>query len=162
MTYWVAMIDRRREELAVHYLQEIANYEVYVPRVREARNGHQRIVPLFPSYVFVAVAERGWWQARWSPGVVRLVLSGDTPALLSDAVVAELRARERNGLIVLPPPRLQPLAPRFKSGDWVRIADGPLSGFVGLVQDMKPRQRVEILLAALGRVELAAAAVERA
>jgi transcriptional antiterminator RfaH len=154
MTYWVAMIDRRREELAVHYLQEIANYEVYVPRVREARNGHQRIVPLFPSYVFVAVAERGWWQARWSPGVVRLVLSGDTPALLSDAVVAELRAREHNGLIVLPAPA--PTSPSFQPGDRVRITTGPLTGFSGLVAGMRPHQRVEVLLQLLGRVEMPA------
>jgi len=37
-----------------------------------------------------------------------------------------------------------------------------LSGFVGLVEGLRPRQRVEILLAALGRVELAAADVEHA
>lgn len=45
----------------------------------------------------------------------------------------------------------------------MRIA-GPLSGFVGLVTGMKPRERVEALLRMLGsmqRVEMAAANVER-
>jgi hypothetical protein len=38
---------------------------------------------------------------------------------------------------------------------------GPLSGLVGLVEGMRGRERVEILLQMLGRVELAAAAVEQ-
>lgn len=76
-------------------------------------------------------------------------------------VITELHARERpNGLVVLPPPA--PLsAPRFRLGDRVRITDGPLTGFSGPVDGMRPRQRVEILLELLGRVELVASAVER-
>jgi transcriptional antiterminator NusG len=162
MPFWVAMIDRRREELAVHCLK-LAHYQVYAPRVRDVRDGHHRVVPLFPSYLFLAVAERGWWMARWTPGVTRFVLSGDHPAEVSDHVVADLRAREgRDGLVVLPKRRLNGGGgPQFERGDQVRIKDGPMSGFVGLVAGMRSHERVEVLLAALGRVELSARAVER-
>jgi transcription antitermination factor NusG len=101
--------------------------------------------------------------ARWAPGVTRLIRNGgEEPARVPDRIIDELRSSERNGLIELPaPPRLKPLSSRFKSGDRVRIAGGPLSGFVGLVEGMRPHQRVALLLQLLGRVEIAASAVER-
>ena len=93
MPFWVAQIQAARENFAVHCLT-LASYEVYAPHVRA--QGSRRVVPLFPSYLFLAVSPRGWWAACWSPGVVRLVRngSGEEPALVGDAVVDELRARE--------------------------------------------------------------------
>jgi transcription antitermination factor NusG len=72
-----------------------------------------------------------------------------------DGVIAEIRSRERGGLIELPP--------RLKRGDRVRVLHGPLAGHVGLYAGMRPRERIEVLLAILGgaqRVTLAADAVE--
>jgi transcriptional antiterminator RfaH len=161
MAYWVAMVERRREALAINCLK-LAAYTVYSPHVREASNGHHRVVPLFPSYLFLAVAEFGWWRARWSPGVIRLVLSGDEPATVPDQIVNDLKAREdRKGFVVLPKSRRLNGGPQFERGDAVRILSGPMSGFAGLVEGMKGHARVEILLQLLGRVELAASAVER-
>ena len=68
-----------------------------------------------------------------------------------------LKARETGGLIDLP--RL----PKFRTGDRVRVTSGPFAGHVGLYAGMKPRERVEVLLAILGgaqRVTLPVAAVE--
>ena len=55
--------------------------------------------------------------------------------------------------------------PKFRSGDRLRVTHGPFAGHVGLYAGMKPRERVEVLLAILGgsqRVTLAADAVEQA
>jgi transcriptional antiterminator RfaH len=113
---------------------------------------------LFPSYAFVLI-ELQWSQARYSPGVVRLVMDGFAPAIVPDAVVASLKAREVSGLIeLLPPP------PRFRRGDYVRVRRGPFANQVGLYAGMKPRDRVAVLLSLLGgsrRVELADADVAR-
>jgi transcription antitermination factor NusG len=76
------------------------------------------------------------------------VLDGDRPARVPDKVIAELKGRERNGLVELAPPG-------FRRGDKVRIVRGPLSGLEGLVEGLRPQQRIEILLAVLGRVALA-------
>ena len=68
-------------------------------------------------------------------------------------------ASGRGGLIELPKP------PRFRPGDKVRVLYGPLIGVTGLYAGMRPRERVEVLLAILGgsqRVTLAADAVEAA
>jgi transcriptional antiterminator RfaH len=74
------------------------------------------------------------------------------PARVADDVIAEIRRREVNGLIELPKP-----AP-LRCGVRVRILRGPFTGHLAIFADMKPRERVEILLQLLGaerRVTLA-------
>jgi transcriptional antiterminator RfaH len=113
---------------------------------------------LFPGYLFVFI-ELQWSRARWSPGVVRIVMNGTAPAVVPDSVIGVLRTRETGGLIDLPKP------PKFRTGDRLRVTRGPFAGHVGLYAGMKPRERVEVLLAILGgsqRVTLAADAVEQA
>jgi transcription antitermination factor NusG len=164
MPFWVAQIDGRREALAIHCLKEIASYEIYLPRIRAARRGGDE--PLFHGYCFVLATARGWWRARWSPGIFGLIMSGDAPALLADAVIEELRSREgRDGLIRLPKRKSLNGGSLFAPGDQVRVASGPMSGLSGLVQGMKPHARIEVLLTMLGglqRVEMPAANVARA
>src|SRR5215472_5935470 len=95
--YWCcAQVEPRRERLASHCLT-LAGYEIYQPLMREQRRSHG----LFPGYLFVWVV-RGWWDARWSPGVVRLIMDGLVPAVVRDDIIAEIRSRERNGLVELP------------------------------------------------------------
>jgi transcriptional antiterminator RfaH len=162
MPYWAcAQVAPLQEGAAQHFLR-LNGFESYCPRLRVTRRSHGRQVlskpPLFPSYVFVAVSS-GWWAARWCPHVVRLILNGAAPAVVSAAVIDGLKAREVAGLIEL----LNP--PRFRPGDKVRVLHGPFIGLVGLHVGMRPRQRVEILLTLLGgsqRVTLAADAVEPA
>jgi transcriptional antiterminator RfaH len=118
-----------------------------VKRITPARKTSMQAPALFPGYAFVLI-ELQWHAARWSPGVHRLVLDGDRPARVPDKVIAELKGRERNGLVELP------LPPGFRRGDKVRIIRGPLMGLEGLVEGLRPQQRIEILLATLGRVAL--------
>jgi transcriptional antiterminator RfaH len=83
------------------------------------------------------------------------VLDGAAPARVPDAVIAEIRSRERGGLVELPP--------RFRRGDRVRVLNGPLAGHVGLYAGMRPRERIEVLLAILGgaqRVTMAQGDIE--
>jgi transcriptional antiterminator RfaH len=107
--------------------------------------------PLFPGYTFLT-AETLWYAARWSIGVVGLIMNGLGPAKVPDAVIAEIRSREVGGLIELAPP------PALRRGARVRILHGPFTGHLAIFADMRPRQRVEILLQLLGgeqRVTLA-------
>jgi len=100
--YWCcAQVEPRRERLA-SYCLTLAGYEIYQPLLREQRRSHGRKItvtpPLFPGYLFVWVV-RGWWDARWSPGVVRLIMDGLLPARVPDAVINEIRSRERGGFV---------------------------------------------------------------
>jgi transcriptional antiterminator RfaH len=162
MSFWAAaQLQPQRDGLALHCLRQ-AGFETYAPRLREQRTANGRKVTrtplLFPGYLFVLI-ELQWSRARWAPGVVRIVLSGGTPAVVPDGVITALRTREIGGLIELPRP------PKFRSGDRVRVLHGPFVGHVGLYAGMKPRDRIEVLLAILGgsqKVTLAADAVEQA
>jgi transcription antitermination factor NusG len=81
-------------------------------------------------------------------------MDGLGPAKVSDDVIADLRSREREGVIELPKPPL-----RFKPGDPVRVIRGPFVERVGLVQGLRGADRVAILLGSLGRVDLARDAI---
>ncbi len=86
-------------------------------------------------------------------------MNGIGPAAVPDGTHADLKGRETGGLIELPRP------PKFRPGDRLRFVSGPFAGHVGLYAGMKPRERVEVLLAILGgsqRVTLAADVVEQA
>jgi len=105
------------------------------------------------------VVESQWHAARWSIGVLGLIMDGLRPARVSDSVIAEIRGRERGGLVELP------RRDGLKAGDRVRVLAGPLQGHFGLYAGMRAHERVLVLLALLGaeqRVELARGNVEAA
>jgi len=141
--FWtVAQTHPSREGLAEANLQQ-AGFETYLPRTKV--RDHQRnlrVVPLFPSYVFVRVIE------TWSPiasiiGVARILRNGEYPARLHDQVLAELKAREdRQGLIQLPTLRI---------GQRVRIVRGTFAGHIAVYEGMSGRDRERVLLEFLGR-----------
>src|SRR5262249_28018137 len=154
MSYWAcAQVQHNRTALALHCLT-LAGYEVYHPKLRVHRRSFGRKIlttpPLFPGYAFVLI-QLQWLTARWSPGVLRIVLDGSVPARVPDAVIHEIRDRERGGLVELSKP------PAFKPGDPVNILQGPFAGHLGLYAGQRPHERVLVLLALLGgeqRIEL--------
>jgi transcriptional antiterminator RfaH len=151
--YWTAaQLEPHRTHVALHFL-ELAGYKTYLPQIRAHRVRLGRRIeiaaPLFPGYCFVLI-ELQWHAARWAVGTRGLVMDGSGPARCPDRVIAELKARERGGLVDLPC--------RFRRGDRVRIVGGRFAGHVALYAGMKPRERVEVLLQLLSgahRVELA-------
>ena len=156
MSFWAcALTEQNREKVALRFLT-MAGYEVYCPWLGTKRN----VVPLFPGYLFVLVADRGWWTARWTIAVRAIVGThiGEL-AHVPDCVISDLRSRERNGLIVLPQ------KPGLQRGDRVRVKYGPMAGHLGLYEGQKGSERVMVLLALLGsvaRVEMPKSAIEAA
>ena len=141
MGYWCCgQTEPHREAAATHFLG-LAGYEVYCPRLRLVRPRRGRKVvshpPLFPSYLFIAITA-GWWNARWCPGIVKLLTAGDAPMPVPDSLIFEIKSRERGGLVELP------RREKFKAGDRVRILHGPFTGHLAIFADMRPRQRVEL------------------
>jgi transcriptional antiterminator RfaH len=157
--YWTACrLQPRHENLALHCLG-LNGFETYYPRLRDRRTRFGRVIEnrpaLFPGYAFVLI-ELQWHVARWAPGTLGLIMDGTGPAKVADEVIEEVRRREVDGLIELPKLPL-------RRGVRVRILRGPFSGHLAIFADMKPRQRVEVLLQLLGgehRVALPADAIE--
>ena len=160
MSYWCACrLQVHREALALHCLG-LNGYETYYPRLRDRRIRFGRTIEnrpaLFPGYCFVLI-QLQWHAARWAPGTLGLIMNGVQPAKVPDPVIAESRSRERGGLVELP------RRDGFKAGERVRVLTGPFEGCLGLYAEMRPHERVLVLLALLGgeqRVELARENIE--
>jgi transcriptional antiterminator RfaH len=160
-SYWaVARLQPRHEHSGLVHLG-LNGYTIYYPRVREKRIRHGRRIevrpPLFWGYCFFVVEDGQWYTARWAIGICGVIMDGTKPARVPDSVIAEIKGRERNGLVKLP--RREELKP----GDRVRVTQGAFAGHLGLYADMRPKERVEVLLQLLGslqRVTLPRGAIE--
>jgi transcription antitermination factor NusG len=149
--YWAcAQLEGNRERLALHCLQ-LGGFTTYLPRVLERRrvNGRQVTATpaLFPGYAFVLI-EMQWHQARWTPGIIRLVMDGRAAGWR--ARPGHRRPQEASATAssrLLPPPD-------FQRGDRVRITRGIFAGQLAPFDGMRPRERVAVLLQLLGPVEL--------
>lgn len=81
---------------------------------------------LFPSYVLVKMVmnDETWHIIRNTTGVTGFVGPGSRPVPLTDEEV------ERMGV------EIKTIEIKFAVGDSVRITDGPLSGFIGVVEEI--------------------------
>lgn len=118
------------------------------------------VAPLFPCYVF-ARFDLGpeYARVRYSSGVRELVRAGNEPLVVPEEIIAKLKQRCAAGPVELP-------AVTLKSGDCVRIVEGPLRGLEAVFERyLSSVERVALLMSSLEkftpRVVLRAEAVER-
>jgi Transcription termination factor nusG len=135
--WFVVQTNPQREQFAS---DQIADHEPYCPRFK-APTG--RIKPLFTGYIF-CVATSNWSPIKNAPGVRNLLMVGDTPARLPEAVILNWRAQERHGLVQLPDP------PRFKAGEKLVVLRGTLTNRVVIHSGMSGKDREDVLIDMLG------------
>lgn len=143
---WYAIQTKPRKESTVQAALDQAGIEVYCPRIRKpigrAADKSWQVFPLFPGYLFARLDfGRDYPRVRWTPGLVRVVMSGGTPLAVTDPMLASVREMEKEGIRLL----LRPV--RWKPGVRVRVGQGPFTGFEGQVAaTLKGGDRVRILL----------------
>lgn len=146
MNCWFALQTKPHREQAVLNALERAGLETYCPRIRQWRRRAGRKVreecPLFPGYLFVRLLfVRDYPRIRWTPGLVRVVMSGGTPVEITEETLSAVRKIEKVGT----GSRLRALA--LTPGVRVRVTEGPFAGFEGLVAGtLSGGERVRILL----------------
>jgi len=154
MPWLVATSENGKQAVARTFLED-RGFETYFPRFRERRffRGHKQMVErdLFGRYFFVLFVPV-WYLIRTTCGVDAVFVQDDRPALLHDAVIGEIKAREdRDGVITI--------RRGFRQGQRVRVKQGPLSGLIGTFDRMTTRDREVAFVSILGqltRVEFAA------
>jgi len=154
MIWSVAHTESMRERVAQRWLGE-ASFETYLPMIRVKK----RIVPLFPTYLFVRIGDTGWSRVDNTIGVRQLLRSNEKPAKIDDRAVEAFRRQEKNGLIKLPEK-----GSHWHRGERVRIAGGTFLGQIGLFDGMAAHERVFVLLDLFGRqtrTELACAEIHK-
>jgi transcriptional antiterminator RfaH len=150
--WYVVQTKPRCEERARYWLGRQARLPVFLPKIAyPSRRRSRRVTvvePLFPSYLFVHLPpDLGPWDTvKWTPGVKRIVTTGDTPTPMPPEALRLLLERCRDGDIV-------PWKPIFRSGGSVHVVGGPFAGLVGVLDRPCSRSdRVRVLLNLLGTV----------
>jgi transcriptional antiterminator RfaH len=153
MLRWYLILTKPSAEAhAVSNLQR-QGYEVYFPRaiqsVQRCGGWRERIVPLFPRYLFLRIDEgrQSMSSVRSTIGVSNTVRFGSRYAVVPDQVVSDLRALEH------PDSRLHRLGrpSRLVPGASVRITSGAFKGLEGLFDRADGAERVVVLLQLLGQ-----------
>lgn len=163
---WYAVQVKQHNERRGECQLTLRGIPVLLPLIEVIRRYRTRRVaylePLFPGYLFANVEPtesnpQMWQTLRWTPGVKRILGSGDVPIPLADAVIDAIRERTRELGFVRP--ELQHV-----SGSKVRIRGGPLAGLEAIFDcSMSRSGRVRVLLELLGqqaRVEVDAVDLE--
>ncbi len=132
------MVENRR-------LQDLIQ-EVKIPteKVVEIKDNKRREVErkIFPGYVLVKmiVTDETWYIVRNTRGVTGFVGTTTKPVPLSQEEVDKLGVETREIQIDYAP------------GDSVKIVEGPLSGFVGVVEEIdRDKQKVKVKVSMFGR-----------
>ncbi len=139
-------------------------FDVVIPTQEEieVKDGKRRTVErhVFPGYVLVnmILTEESWYVVRNTPGVTGFVGMGNSPTALRPEEVAQILKR------------MEAEAPHikvtFKTGERVRIVDGPFNDFRGTVSEIDmERSKVRVMVNFFGRetpVELDFLQVEKA
>ena len=110
------------------------------------RDRRSRLV--FPGYVFVKVPAglQRWADVRWAPGVRRILLDGEEPAVVADEVMEHLRHRLAELKLRVPG------RAHFAPGQPVVIERGPLAAVDAIFdRELDSRSRVQVLVQMMGR-----------
>jgi transcriptional antiterminator RfaH len=153
MLRWYVIHTKWAGETVAESNLQRQGYEVYLPRlqqtVRRRRRLQERIVPLFPRYLFLRLNEGSQvlGPVRSTTGVTSVVRFGSSYATVPDQLIRALQARAdpETGLHCMPPPALP--AP----GSAIKIAEGPFDGLEGVFECESGENRAVVLLNMLGR-----------
>ena len=113
--------------------------------VTEVKDGKKREVErkIYPSYVLVkmVMTDDTWHLVRNVRGVTGFVgEASNKPIPLSEEEVLAL-GMEKHEIVVM-----------YKAGDRVRISDGPLESFTGVVEEIDPeKNKVTVVVSMFGR-----------
>ena len=148
---WYLVYTKPRQETQAQDNLVRQGYGVYLPRVRLMRKRQGRpvaiIEPLFSRYLFIHLDTQSdnWGPIRSTYGVASLVRFGNEPAKVPDEFVAHLKKQEgQDGLH-------EWAEPKMIVGDRMRVTEGPLKGYEGVLLAKSGQARVLLLLDMLGK-----------
>lgn len=153
--YYVAQAVSGREYFARNQL-DLIGVDTFIPECREvvrhARTVRERIVPMFPGYLFIHLHRDDvpWRAIATTPGVVAVLSSRLGPTPVPRPVMAELKNRvlDGGGSVRVPDP-----TDFYEPGQPMRITEGTFTGLPAtfLKFDGDKRNRVSLLLDIMGR-----------
>ena len=136
-------IEKAVENRRLHDL--IQGVKVPMETVEEIRDNEKRLVErkMFPGYVLVKMilTDESWYLVRNTRGCTGFVgANSNKPLPLSEEEVAKMGVEKHE------------IVRAYGVGDSVRITDGPLDGFIGVVEELQPeKNKVRVVVSMFGR-----------
>ena len=162
---WYAYRSKPRKEDVVWRQLQAKGVKVFFPRLRVnlVNPRAKKIKPYFPGYMFVQVdlEEVGLSTFQWMPHSIGIVSFGGEPAYVPDNLIHAVR-QKADAIAAMGGEVFEGL----KSGDLVRIKNGPFAGYGAIFDTRKSgSERVRVLLKLLSDrhipVELDAGQIEQ-
>ena len=142
---WFAIQVKPGLEFKISSVLKCKGYEESVPKYRLSdRDGRYAEKPLFPGYIFCRFDPAVRAPIVTTPGVIRVVGYGKTPAFLSDSEMDAVQTVVSSNLPAKPCCYEVP-------GQRVRITEGPLRGVEGNVAQTGDQRRLVVSLTLLHR-----------
>ncbi len=120
-----------------------------VTRIKEDGSEKQVVKKIFPGYVFVKmiVTDDSWYVVRNTRGVTGFVGPASKPVPLTKSEVAAIGLEKREAEEVK-----QTVELAFAVGDSVKIIDGPLKDYTGIITELdSAKKTAKITISLLGR-----------
>ncbi len=121
-------------------------FDIIVPMEEqiEIKDGKRKtnLKKVFPGYVLIKmiITEKSWYVVRNTRGVTGFVGADTHPTPLSDDEIRNMGFEE------------VPIKVDYEVDDTVRVINGPLESFIGVVQEInKEKKKVKVLVSMFGR-----------
>lgn len=150
MEEWYTLHTKPNAEFQVATALQRQGLKVYLPAIETPAGARgRRREPFFPCYLFLKIDFElmSLSQVQWTPGLRRVLTSGDRPAPVPNEIIELIQIRlgaiRANG---------DRPAHAFQPGDTVRIINGPFRDMLAIFEGpTTPSRRVQVLLSILGR-----------
>ena len=135
-------------------------FKTFYPLLENTKRTNSRFknsfLPLFPGYIFVSfnIEDIRWIKIKYTIGVSRIVGLNSIPSEVPRDIILDLQKKYSRSHVLLS-------AKNIKKGVNTKILKGPLSGFVGKIEDYDAYSRIKILLEIMGNQKIISINVDK-
>ena len=137
-----------KQNIALENLKR-QGFETFYPLLENTKRANSRFKnsfsPLFPGYIFVSfnIKYSSWIKIKYTIGVSRIVGFNSIPSEVPVDIILALQQKYKRSNEFLS-------AKNIKTGENIKILKGPLSGFIGKIEEYDANSRIKILLEFMG------------
>jgi transcriptional antiterminator RfaH len=140
---WYAVYTKKTKEHVADTKLIQLNIETFLPLLRRRIRRKYQLRPLFPCYLFARFDPRRWlYTVNHLEGVNRVVCFDNQPVPVPVEIIERMKLRMGDQGYWVPETEIVP-------GNRVRVRSGAFSGLEGRIAELKPRDRVVLLLEAI-------------
>jgi len=149
MKIWLVITYKTNESKVLQRNLDHQNFEYYLPKIlvisEKTQTKTEKI--LFPGYAFVYCNLDDYSALKYSKGVRKVLIFGNSIPSISDTQIKKIKEIEQNS-------RISPIEINLKVGDQVKINDGPFKDVITQIISFPSNERVGVLLTILGSSRL--------